>query len=85
MKLLVEIALRHQRVLHDPSPTVHVLNLADNGIELELGVWLPDQDQGTADVRSDLNVAILKEFRAHGIEIPFPQREVRLVERPAAT
>jgi len=84
MQLLKEVALRQQRVLRDPTPSVQVINLADNGIELELGVWLPDQDQGTADVRSDLNVAILNEFRAQGIEIPFPQRDVRLLERPAA-
>ena len=84
MQLLKEVALRQQRVLRDPAPSVQVINLADNGIELELGVWLPDQDQGTADVRSDLNVAILNEFRAQGIEIPFPQRDVRLLERPAA-
>lgn len=84
MKLLIEIALRHKRVLQDPVPTAQVTNLADNGIELELGVWLPDQDQGTADVRSDLNVAILNEFRARGIEIPFPQREVRLLPGQAS-
>jgi len=63
---------------------VHVTNLADNGVELELGIWLPDQDQGTSDMRSNINIAILNEFRARGIEIPFPQRDVRLLERPAA-
>ena len=83
MQLLREIALRQPRVLRDPAPAVQVTNLADSGIELELGVWLPDQDQGTADIRSDINVSILDEFRAQGIEIPFPQREVRLLERPA--
>ena len=85
MQLLCEIALRQPRVLRDPAPTVHVMNLADNGVELELGVWLPDQEQGTQDVRSGINVAILNEFRARGIEIPFPQREVRLLQRPAAS
>jgi small-conductance mechanosensitive channel len=84
MQLLAEIALRQPRVLRDPAPSVHVTNLADNGVELELGIWLPDQDQGTSDIRSHINVSILNEFRARGIEIPFPQRDVRLVERPAA-
>jgi small-conductance mechanosensitive channel len=83
MQLLSEIALRQPRVLQDPAPFVHVTNLADNGIELELGVWLGDQEHGTQNIRSDINVAILNEFRARGIEIPFPQRDVRLVERPA--
>lgn len=84
MQLLGEIALGQSSVLQDPAPSVHVTNLADNGIELELGVWLADQEKGTQNVRSDINVAILNEFRSRGIEIPFPQREVRLVERPAA-
>jgi small-conductance mechanosensitive channel len=85
MQLLTEIALREPRVLRDPAPNVHVTNLADSGVDLELGVWLPDQDQGTMDVRTHINVAILNEFRSRGIEIPFPQREVRLLERPAAS
>ena len=85
MQLLSEIAGRQPRVLGDPAPSVHVTNLADNGIELELGVWLGDPEQGTQNVRSDINLAILNEFRARGIEIPFPQRDVRLVERPVAS
>jgi small-conductance mechanosensitive channel len=84
VQVLSEIALRQSRVLRDPAPTVHVINLADNGIELELGVWLADQEQGTQDVRSGINLAVLNEFRARGIEIPFPQREVRLLQLPPA-
>jgi small-conductance mechanosensitive channel len=80
-QVLTEIASRQSRVLRDPAPTVHVINLADNGVELELGVWLADQEQGTQDVRSAINLAILNEFRARGIEIPFPQREVRLLQQ----
>jgi small-conductance mechanosensitive channel len=80
LQLLIEIALRHERVLRDPAPTAHVLNLADNGIELELGYWISDPEDGSQNVRSDLSVAILDEFRARGIEIPFPQRDVRLVQ-----
>jgi len=81
---LTEIASRQARVLRDPAPTVHVISLADNGVELELGVWLADQEQGTQDVRSAINLAILNEFRARGIEIPFPQREVRLLQQAPA-
>lgn len=85
LQLVSEIALRQPRVLRDPAPSVHVTNLADSGIELELGVWLADPEQGTLSVRSDISIAILNEFRARGIEIPFPQREVRLLERPGAS
>jgi small-conductance mechanosensitive channel len=84
LPLLVEIASRHARVLRDPAPAAHVTNLADNGIELELGFWIADPEHGSQSVRSDISLAILSEFRTRGIEIPVPQREVRLLEGQAA-
>jgi len=79
LKLLVEIAGRHPRVRREPEPAAHVANLADNGVELELGFWISDPESGSLNVRSDISVALLQEFRARGIEIPFPRREVRLL------
>jgi small-conductance mechanosensitive channel len=77
--LLVDLAAAHPRVLKDPAPAVQVVNFGDNGIELELGFWIPDPEEGTGNVRSDINRAILKLFRERGIEIPYPQREVRML------
>jgi small-conductance mechanosensitive channel len=79
LNLLVEVARRHSRVLRVPEPTAQVLNLADSGIDLELGFWIKDPERGSQNVRSDLMVDLLSDFRAHGIEIPYPQREVRLL------
>ena len=79
LKLLVVIAARHPRVLGEPGPTALVLNLADSGVELELGFWIQDPERGSQNVRSEITVALLSEFRARGIEIPFPQRELRLL------
>ena len=47
--------------------------------DLELGFWIEDPERGSQNVRSDVSVAILREFKARGIEIPYPQREVRLL------
>lgn len=80
LRLLVEVAQRHPRVLKEPAPAAHVVNLAESGIDLELGAWIADAEQGTLGVRSDVSVALLAAFRAAGIEIPFPQRDVRLLE-----
>ncbi len=82
--LLVEIALRNARVLHDPAPAAHVTKFADSGIDMELVFWIADPERGTNNVRSDISVAILAEFRARGIEIPYPQREVRMVAAAGA-
>jgi small-conductance mechanosensitive channel len=79
LKLLTEVARRHPRVLPDPEPTAHVLTLADNGIDLEIGFWIEDPERGSQNVRSDVSVAILAACKAGGIEIPYPRREVRLL------
>jgi small-conductance mechanosensitive channel len=80
LRILVDVARRHPRVLREPEPTAQVLQLADSGVELELGFWIEDPERGSQNVRSDVSLALLSEFRARGIEIPFPQREVKLLQ-----
>jgi small-conductance mechanosensitive channel len=79
LKLMVDLAQKHPRVLHDPEPTAQVFQLADSGVDVELGFWIEDPERGSQNVRSDLSVQLLAEFGVRGIEIPYPQREVRLV------
>jgi small-conductance mechanosensitive channel len=80
LALLVEIAQREPRVLRDAqAPKSYLVNFADNGVTLELGVWINDPHVGQLDLKSSLNRAILKEFGANGIQIPFPQRDIRIV------
>ena len=79
MPLMAEAARQHPRVLADPAPGVLLTEFAESGINLELGFWVPDPEAGTGNVRSEISLAIWKAFREHGIEIPFPQREVRFL------
>lgn len=83
--LLEQIAASHERVLADPPPRALVTAFADSGINLELGFWINDPEEGTGGVRSDISVAIWKAFREQGIEIPFPQREVRVLTANAVS
>jgi small-conductance mechanosensitive channel len=82
MRIMVDAAKNHKRVLQDPEPGALLLQFADSGINLELGVWIDDPQEGTAALRSDLYIEIWREFKKHGIEIPYPQREVRLLGTP---
>jgi small-conductance mechanosensitive channel len=66
-------------VLADPPPKAFLARFADSGIELELGVWIGDPEIGTLGIRSELNLAIWRAFQEAGIEIPYPQREVRIL------
>ena len=78
MNLMVESALEHPRVLKSPEPVARLLKFGDNGIELELRIWIEDPENGTANVCSDINLAFWKRFKQHDITIPFPQRDVHL-------
>ncbi len=65
-------------------PAVPIKPFADNGIDLELTVWVDDPEQGSSNLRSDICYGIWREFKAHGVVIPYPQREVhRSATNPA--
>jgi small-conductance mechanosensitive channel len=81
--LLLDFARSHTRVITEPAPTARVKQLADNGIELELTVWIKDPAVGEADLKSALYLDMLRGFKAHAIEIPYPHRDVRLIATPA--
>lgn len=78
MELMLECAYASPRVLHIPEPTVRLLNFADNGIHLQLRVWIADLENGRGAVKSDVNRAIWHQFKKHGISFPYPQRDLHL-------
>ncbi|OZA40948.1 MAG: hypothetical protein B7X81_14635, partial [Hydrogenophilales bacterium 17-61-76] len=81
--LMLDAARGHARVIQDEEencPRVFLREFADNGIQMELSVWIRDASEGQGNLRSDINWAIWRGFKAAGIEIPFPQRVVHLKE-----
>jgi small-conductance mechanosensitive channel len=79
MAILVEAARNQPRVMTDPAPGAFVEAFADSGINLQLGFWISDPTEGTLGIRSAINLEIWRRFKEEGIEIPFPQREVRVL------
>ncbi|MBL8345571.1 MAG: mechanosensitive ion channel [Rubrivivax sp.] len=65
------------RVLAEPGPSVVLSNFAADGLELTIGFWVADPENGQGNVRGDVNLAILRVLNSAGVEIPFPQRVVR--------
>jgi small-conductance mechanosensitive channel len=65
------------RVVSDPAPAVRLTSFAADGLELTVFFWIADPESGSANVRSDVNLAILRLLNERGVEIPFPQRVVR--------
>lgn len=80
MQIMLEVAGRHPRVLADPEPRTYLKGFGDNGIDLELGVWINDPEEGQSNLRSEINLDLWEKFQAASIEIPYPQRDVRIIQ-----
>jgi len=75
-QILLEAADKHKKVLKKPAPQVEFKAFGNSSLDFNLRVWSHVDDRG--DVQSDLLTAIEAAFRANGIEIPYPHREVIL-------
>ena len=73
-----------ESVLKDPGPVCHLAKLGADGLEFNLLYWIDHQASGQVNVRSVVNLGVLKGLRAAGIDIPYPQRVVHL-KPPDAT
>ena len=83
MRLLTEAALAQERVLPEPAPGVNLTNFGADGLEFTLNYWICDPENGQQNVRSKINLAILKSLRAHHIDIPYPQRVIHTRADPS--
>ncbi|MDD2919439.1 mechanosensitive ion channel domain-containing protein [Rhodoferax sp.] len=75
-RLLLQAAAAQQRVLAEPGPAVVLLAFGADGLEFRLGYWISDPENGSDNLRSLINLDILRLLREHQIEIPFPQRVI---------
>ncbi len=75
--ILFDIAKAHPHVMETPAPTVFLTGFGDSAIQFELG-WVVRNIGDGAGVKSDICFAILERFRAEGIEMPYPQRVIRI-------
>ncbi len=60
--------------MRDPAPSVALSAFGADGLEFTVGFWIADPENGQLELRSQINLSILRSMREHGIEIPFPQR-----------
>jgi len=75
------------RVLRDPEPQAQLAGFGANGLDLSVGFWIGDPENGQGNVRSEANLALLRTLNELGVSIPFPQRVVHQVagDQPAVT
>lgn len=82
LDLLVKAAEGVNRVAKEPAPQAYLIRFEADGLELELGFWISDPENGRTNVLSDVNREIWRILQTHHIEVPYPQREVRILDLP---
>jgi small conductance mechanosensitive channel len=76
LTIVKDLLARNPRVLHDPVASVGVSQLGDSAVTISVQPWVRVADYMVAT--GELNQTIIEQFRATGIDIPFPQRDVRV-------
>jgi small-conductance mechanosensitive channel len=81
-KLMIEASMTPKRVLKSPKPTVWLRAFGENSIEHEILLWIADPEAGVGNVQSEVLNRLWVLFKENGIQIPFPQRDIRVKEWP---
>lgn len=79
LALMIKVAQENPRVLVTPAPVATIKAFADSGVDMNLSVWISDPENGQLVLKSELYLALWKSFQQHKISIPFPQRELRIL------
>ena len=79
--ILREVADAHPDVLGMPEPQTLFEGFGDSSLDFRLRVWIRDFERGLP-VRSELSVALNAALAAAGITIPFPQRDLHVIDVP---
>ncbi len=77
-RVLLEVATGNADVSAEPEPRVRFRSFGDSSLDFELLVWVADPEW-RGRVQHELNSAVFKAFKAAGVEIPFPQRDVHII------
>jgi len=82
LAIVNDVLLKSPHVLKEPAATMGITQLADSSIQISMGPWVKVEDFGSTP--GELYQALVERFKARNVEIPFPQREVRLMSGSAA-
>lgn len=83
--LAIKAASNVKRVLVQPNaPVCHIVGFGDSSVDYILRFWIGDPTAGLTNVRGNVYLALWDIFKENNISIPFPQREVRMLNDPEA-
>jgi small-conductance mechanosensitive channel len=78
-KLAVEAASGVDRVLTNRPPVCHIVGFGDSSVDYILRFWITDPSGGLTNIRGNVFLALWDAFHENGVSIPFPQREVTVM------
>jgi small-conductance mechanosensitive channel len=76
--LCLEATEEVERVITKPASVCLLKGFGDSSVDLELRIWINDPQNGVSNVKSQVLLRVWDKFHEHGIEIPFPQRDLHL-------
>jgi len=79
-KLAIEAAQGVERVLSFKAPVCHIVGFGDSSVDYILRFWIKDPTGGLTYIRGNVYLALWDPFKEHDISIPFPQREVKMLD-----
>jgi len=77
--LCFEAAREESRILENPPPNVLVKGFGDSSVDIEIRIWIRDPKNGVSNIKSAILLRVWDKFHEHGVEIPYPQRDVHLI------
>ncbi|MBB3992390.1 small-conductance mechanosensitive channel [Sulfitobacter undariae] len=79
-RLAIAAAASVERVLNHKAPVCHIVGFGDSSVDYILRFWIRDPTGGLTNIRGNVFLALWDTFKENGISIPFPQREVRMLD-----
>ena len=79
-KLAIKAAKSVDRVLEIRPPVCHIVGFGDSSVDYILRFWIKDPTGGLTNIRGNVYLALWDAFQENGISIPFPQREVKVLD-----
>jgi small-conductance mechanosensitive channel len=76
--LCLDAAAEVERVVEAPKSVCLLKGFGDSSVDLELRIWISDPQNGVSNVKSQVLLLVWDKFHEHGIEIPFPQRDLHI-------
>jgi small-conductance mechanosensitive channel len=85
LPLLSQAIAKMNRVLADPPPMATLTRFGADGLEVEIGLWISDPENGKGNLLSEVNRQLWRTLQEHQVTVPYPQRELRMVDYQSAS